>query len=152
MISFLFFLVIEIVSFLVDFEVIGVLCLVFMYIGSMVELFILGLRFSFASGFVYAKRFSVKGFFSFILHYFVHALETQCVVGGFFTIFVLINSGIALICTFLPVPFLFYLPMVASLFATENFFTVKVFTVYFWFSMLFTIGLFVLCIVVPLCS
>ncbi len=152
MICFMFCLGMEAAFFVIDFNVIGVLYLVFTYIGSMVELFILGLRFSFASGFVYAKGFSVKGFFSFILHYFVHALETQCVTGGFYSIFVLINSGITIICTFLPVPFLFYLPIAASLFATEDFFTVKLFTVYFWFSMLVVIGLFVLCIAVSLCS
>ncbi len=151
-ICFLFCLGMGIASFFVDFNVIGVLYLVFTYIGSMVELFILGLRFSFASGFKFADRFSVKGFFSFILHYFVNALETQCVVGGFYSIFVLINSGITIICTFLPVPFLFYLPIAASLFATEDFFTVKLFTAYFWFSMLVVIGLFVLCIAVSLCS
>lgn len=138
----MFYLIMQVASFFVDFEVIGISYIVITIIGSAVELFILGLRFSYVPEFAYAERFSIKGFFSFIFYYNLdyvdkYARGRGALCGGPYTILVFINWVILIICICLSVPFLFYLPVVAVLYAPDHFFSVvltAVFTVFFFLA------------------
>lgn len=138
----LFCLSMEITSFFMNFTIMSVLYLIITIIGSAIELFILSLRVDLEINF--SKELNVKGFFSFVFAYLEKVLIPPCIGSGPYCIFVIANTIICFIVIFLPVPFLFYLPMAAVLFASENFFLETAPKAYVIFSIIVSVLLLIL--------